>query len=286
MARLSVRDHDRNAAGLTWVYPVVSRRSGGVSVGINLNPNNACNWACVYCQVPDLVRGRGPDVDLDALDHELRELLGDITTGDFMERRVPEGARRLNDVAFSGNGEPTTSRGFGEAIEVAARCLADFGLADRVQLILITNGSQVQRPEVATALARLGELGGQIWFKLDSVTREGASHIAATPIDPDRQIERLRRAAALCPTWIQTCVFTEDGKEPDISECDAYVAALRALVTDDVPVRGVLLYAPVRKVEQPAGERIAAPSEKWMRRFAARIESAGLEVRISGSEET
>ena len=41
---LSVSDHDRNSAGLTYVYPVISRRAGGVSVGVNLNVNNACNW--------------------------------------------------------------------------------------------------------------------------------------------------------------------------------------------------------------------------------------------------
>ncbi len=50
---LSASDHDRDATGMQYVYAVVSRRAGGVSVGINLNPNNACNWACVYCQVPD-----------------------------------------------------------------------------------------------------------------------------------------------------------------------------------------------------------------------------------------
>jgi hypothetical protein len=31
-------NHDRNSAGMTYVYPVVSRRAGGVSVGVNLNP--------------------------------------------------------------------------------------------------------------------------------------------------------------------------------------------------------------------------------------------------------
>jgi wyosine [tRNA(Phe)-imidazoG37] synthetase (radical SAM superfamily) len=55
--RLTVADHDRGSAGLTYVYPVVSRRAGGVSVGINLNVNNACNWRCIYCQVPGLTRG-------------------------------------------------------------------------------------------------------------------------------------------------------------------------------------------------------------------------------------
>ena len=48
---LTTTDHDRGSAGLTYVYPVISRRSGGLSIGINLNPNNACNWRCIYCQL-------------------------------------------------------------------------------------------------------------------------------------------------------------------------------------------------------------------------------------------
>ena len=59
---LSVSDHNRSFISMSYVYPVVSRRAGGVSVGINLNPNNACNWHCAYCQVPDLVRGAAPEI--------------------------------------------------------------------------------------------------------------------------------------------------------------------------------------------------------------------------------
>ena len=33
-----------------FVYAVVSRRSGGVSIGVNLNPDKYCNFDCVYCQ--------------------------------------------------------------------------------------------------------------------------------------------------------------------------------------------------------------------------------------------
>ncbi|MGL4996684.1 MAG: radical SAM protein, partial [Deefgea sp.] len=101
---LRVDDHSRDVAGLTYVYPVVSRRAGGVSLGINLNPNNACNWRCVYCQVPDLQRGPAPDTLVEQLEQELDLMLNDIVHGDFMLRAVPEGARRLNDIAFSGNG--------------------------------------------------------------------------------------------------------------------------------------------------------------------------------------
>ena len=114
---LNISDHSRDSAGMKYVYPVISRRAGGVSVGINLNVNNACNWACVYCQVPDLTRGGPPPVDLDLLESELRELLRDIATGDFLIKNVPLEARRLIDVAFSGNGEPTSSPEFAEAID-------------------------------------------------------------------------------------------------------------------------------------------------------------------------
>ena len=59
---LTIEDHRRDSAGLRYVYPVISRRAGGVSVGINLNVNNACNWACVYCQVDNLTRGGPPPI--------------------------------------------------------------------------------------------------------------------------------------------------------------------------------------------------------------------------------
>src|SRR5262245_10583857 len=111
--RLSTRDHDRDSAGLLYVYPVVSRRAGGVSVGINLNPNDACNWRCIYCQVPGLVAGAAPEIDLERLERELDEFLEGLLRGGWMEQHVPEGARVLKDVAFSGNGEPTTSRQLG-----------------------------------------------------------------------------------------------------------------------------------------------------------------------------
>src|SRR5574343_1719680 len=120
-AMLTTDDHSRDSAGLLYVYPVVSRRAGGVSIGINLNPNNACNWACLYCQVENLTRGGPPPIDLDRLECELDAFLQDVLTGDFMQRAVPPEARRLMDVAFSGNGEPTSAPEFAEAMVLVDR---------------------------------------------------------------------------------------------------------------------------------------------------------------------
>ena len=277
---LSMSDHDRDATGMQYVYAVVSRRAGGVSVGINLNPNNACNWACVYCQVPDLVRGSAPPIDLERLDRELRALLHDLRDGDFMARRVPEGARRLRDLAFSGNGEPTSSTQLGGALEVAARARADFGLRESLPFVLISNGSLVGRAPVAAALERLAERGGELWFKLDAGSDAGLRAASSTSVRVSRHLERLRRAAALCPTRVQTCMFARRGEPPAAAEVDAYVRVLEGLVRDGVPLRGVLLYGLARPSLQPESEELSALPAAWLDDLGRRI-GAFLPVAVS-----
>jgi wyosine [tRNA(Phe)-imidazoG37] synthetase (radical SAM superfamily) len=279
--KLTVKNHDRDAAGLRYVYPVVSRRARGVSVGVNLNPNNACNWRCIYCQVPDLTRGRGPEIDLVLLEAELRQMLDEIVHGDFMERHVPSGARRLNDVALSGNGEPTASRQFGDAVEIIARVLDHFSLIGEVKSVLITNGSLLQRSSVERAIRRLAEINGEIWFKLDSATAGGMRAVNLAPPSPERHLHRLRSAAALCPTWIQTCMFAWRGAPPSDAEQRAYLDCIRELVRDAVPIEGVLLYGLSRRPQRAEASQISALSPEWMEDFARRIEALGVPVRLS-----
>lgn len=215
---LTPTNHDRDIAGLTYVYPVVSRRAGGVSVGVNLNPNNACNWACVYCQVPNLVRGTAPPIDLAQLEMELRAMLHAIVHGDFMQTQVPEDMRRLNDIALSGNGEPTSAREFEAVIELIGRLLTEFDLFGKIKLVLITNGSLLSRKQVQAGLRTMAELNGEVWFKLDSATAAGMRTINQTRIAPDKAFERIKISATLCATWLQTCVFARDGVAPSEAE--------------------------------------------------------------------
>lgn len=270
---------------MTYVYPVVSRRAGGVSVGINLNPNNACNWACVYCQVPDLRRGTAPEIDLAQLEAELRAMLADILHGDFMQKRVPEGARRLNDIALSGNGEPTSAKAFPQIIELIGRVMADFGLSGTMgktaKLVLITNGSLADRPRVQDGLRKMAALNGEVWFKFDSATASGMRSINQTRISPDKQIERLAVAAQLCPTWLQTCVFALDGAPPSDAEQAAYLAAVERMRKLRIPVRGVLLYGLARPSMQAQASRLSALPAQWLEAFAEKIRAAGLPVKVS-----
>lgn len=274
-------NHDRDSAGMTYVYPVVSRRAGGVSVGINLNPNNACNWACVYCQVPDLARGTAPEINLAQLETELRAMLTAILHGDFMQARVPEEARRLNDIALSGNGEPTSARAFPQVVELIGRVMADFDLAGKIKLVLITNGSLADRPRVQDGLEKMAALNGEVWFKFDRATASGMRSINQTRTSPDRQLERLAVAAHLCPTWLQTCMFALDGAPPSDAEQAAYLSAVERIRMQQIPLQGVLLYGLARPSMQPQAGRLAALPAAWLEAFAGKIRAAGLPVKVS-----
>ena len=280
-APLSPENHNRDTAGMTYVYPVVSRRAGGVSVGVNLNPNNACNWACVYCQVPDLVRGAAPDIDLAQLEAELRAMLTDILHGNFMQTRVPEEVRRLNDIALSGNGEPTSAKAFPQVIELIGRVMADFDLIDKIKLVLITNGSLADRTRVQDGLKKMAVLNGEVWFKFDSATPSGMRAINQTRSSPDKQFERMTMAAHLCPTWLQTCVFALDGAPPSATEQDAYLTAVKRIRKQQIPVQGVLLYGLARPSMQPQASHLSALPVEWMDDFAEQIRAAGLPVKVS-----
>ena len=273
---LTTFDHSRDSAGLRYVYPVVSRRAGGVSIGINLNVDNACNWRCIYCQVPDLHAGSAPPVDLALLERELRGFLQQVRHGDFMQR-VPEGMRRINDVALSGNGEPTSAQEFAQVIECIARLKPD-----GVKLVLITNGSLMLREGVQQGVRRMAQCDGEVWFKLDRASEAGMAQVNDTRMTLDQLRRNLTAAIDCCAnTWLQTCWFALDGRAPSRQDEDDYLALLAGLARQGVRPRGVLLYGLARPSLQPEAPRLSALPSAQMEAFAARIREQGLEVRVA-----
>jgi len=276
---LTTDDHRRDSAGLRYVYPVVSRRAGGVSVGINLNTNNACNWACLYCQVDNLTRGGPPPLDFDVLESELTDFLTDVLHGDFMQRQVPPEARRLMDVAFSGNGEPTSAPEFAEAVECVGKVLAKFGLAGQLTVRLISNGSFLHRPEVQAGIRRLGELGGEVWFKVDRGDAAGVAEVNGVPMSSEKIARNLASCCGLASTWVQTCWFALDGVEPSALARAAYCALLKPLADE---LAGVHLYGLARPSLQPAAPRLSRLPAAELESFAQEIhEKTGIRVMVS-----
>lgn len=280
---LTVLDHNRDVSGMKYIYPVVSRRAGGVSIGINLNINNACNWRCVYCQVPDLSRGTPPPIELEVLEKELRSFLTYALHGDFMERYVAEGDRHLQDIAFSGNGEPTSAKEFPEVLTLVEKVLRDFNLLGEnqpnpIKVRLITNGSLLDKPVILNSISHLAKCNGEVWFKLDAGTKEGIARINDVNINPQSHIQRLKHCAELCPTFIQTCMFAMDGEPPQEADITAYLALISQVKQ---VVKGVYLYGLARPSYQAEAPRLSRLSPEWLEEMAQRIRQLGLVVHVS-----
>lgn len=271
-------DHSREALGMTYVYAVDSRRAGGISLGVNLNPNNACNWRCIYCQVPGLQKGSAPLLDLALLRTELEAA---VAAAEAHSGTAPASAE-LKDIAISGNGEPTTSKQFGEAIEVIREVLAARGLLSQLKVVLITNGSQIDKARVLSGLEVLGRMNGEIWFKLDAVTSERRRLINDTTQSSADVARCLELASRHAPTRIQTCLLTLDGEPPDEAEQVAYVDFLRTVLASGTKLADVTLYGPDRKSQQPEAARIGKVDPEWLAGFARRIAELGLPVLTHG----
>ena len=279
---LSVVDHDRGFAGLKYVYPVVSRRAGGVSIGVNLNPNNACNWRCVYCQVPNLSRGSAPTVDFALLERELRQLLDAVCRGSYLEDHAPPEARTLKDIALSGNGEPTSCPDFADVVECIGRLREHYGIASSVGLVLITNGSLVTKPQVQRGLRLLSSYGGEVWFKLDRGADAELLSTNGSRVSVTRQLHRLGVAAGLCRTLVQSCWYTQSENNPLPAVVDDYVACLEQALQNGVQLAAVQLYTLARKPQLPEGRDLGAVSGDWLSRLAGRLTQLGLQVMVTG----
>jgi wyosine [tRNA(Phe)-imidazoG37] synthetase (radical SAM superfamily) len=186
---------------------------------------------------------------------------------------VPPQLRRLNDIAFSGDGEPTTYRNFDEIIEKCAAVKNDFGLriADcglqdgafqstirnpksEIKMVLITNASMFHRPHVERGLAILDENNGEIWAKLEAGTDEYYHLIERTPI-PFRQIlDNITAAARVRPLVIQSLFMRVAGEPPTAAELEAFCDRLSEITATGGQLKLVQIYTVARR---PAESHVA-----------------------------
>ncbi|MEX2141642.1 MAG: radical SAM protein [Pirellulales bacterium] len=245
--------HERSFETNRFVYPVLSRRSGGISIGVNLNPDKICNFDCIYCQVDRTTQSETTFVETDALFRELDEMLTLVQTGEIYHtekfRDTPEPLRRLNDIAFSGDGEPTTYRNFDEIIARAAELKRRRGLDD-VKLVLITNASMFQRPHVRRGLAILDDNHGEIWAKLEAGTAEYFQLVDRTPIPFQQILDNITDAARLRPIVIQALFMRVHGEPPPLEELHAFCDRLNEIVLAGGSIKLVQIYTIARRTTE------------------------------------
>ena len=279
--KLSTTNHRRDVLGLRYVYPVISRRAGGLSIGINFNTNNACNWQCVYCQVPNLSLGSAPPLDLVLLEKELRFFLEQVLTGHFYEDfQIETDKRVIKDIALSGNGEPTSVKEFAEAVALISTIAKQMTVPKTAKYVLITNGSLIHQAKVQQGLQILAQTGGELWFKFDSATLEGRKQLNHAAISQQNYVANLKLAIQLCPTWLQTCFFAMDGVLLSESEQLAYLALIEQ-IKDLSGFQGVLLYSLARPSLQTEADRLTSANLEQLTEFADKIKNLGVRVTVN-----
>ncbi len=271
--------HSRKWLHNRYVYPVISRRSGGLSIGINLNPDKICNFGCVYCQVERAGEDVSPEpVDVAIVQAELRGLLEGVADGTLWEDSffddVPAEKRVLKDIAFSGDAEPTSSPSFLAVVLATAEMKRAFKLPD-VKLVLITNATLLARRSVAEALSVIKANNGEIWAKLDAGTA-GYYKLINQPVIPfDRVLENILTAGRQQKIVIQTMVASVGGESFPVSEQEAYIGRLSELMDQGCQITRVQLYTVARDPGEsnlPENCDVKAVDGSYMSDFKSRIQ--------------
>jgi wyosine [tRNA(Phe)-imidazoG37] synthetase (radical SAM superfamily) len=257
---------------------VLSRRSRGISLGINLNVNAVCSFNCAYCQVDRTVRRTLQRVELNVVESELRHLMERWETL-FNEpefQAVPKAYQRLNDIAFSGDGEPTASAMFPQAAALAATVRRQLAPAD-TKIVVITNACHLDRAEVIATLALLDENGGEIWAKLDAGTEAQFQAINRTHFSLEHVLNNLLATAQLRPIVIQSLFMRLHGQAPSEAELNAYVNRLHWILEQGGRIKLVQVYSVARR---PAESYVTPLENERLEAIAASVRSLGIEAEV------
>ena len=267
-------DHRRTFRDNRYVYPVLSRRSHGLSVGVNLNPDKICNFDCIYCQVDRRTDSELRFVEMDRLVDEVEWILDWIVSGQIYKEpgfaSVPDHLRRLNDIAFSGDGEPTTFRNFDEIVTRVAEVKASRNL-DETRMVLITNASMFHREVVRRGLDILDQNNGEIWAKLDAGTSEYYHLVDRTPIPFQQVLDNIASASQVRPLVIQSLFLEVDGVGPSDDEVAEYCKRLNEFVSSGGQIRLVQVYTVARR---PAESYVGPLSDSSVDRIGEEVRSA------------
>ncbi|MFZ8943301.1 MAG: radical SAM protein [Methylophilaceae bacterium] len=271
--KLVVTNHNRDIFKTRYVYPVVSRRAGGLSLGINLNTNNACNWQCIYCEVPNLTRGKPDPIDLNLLRVELQDWLKNLVEGGFIEKHTDPGTR-FKDIALSGNGEPTACKEFKSVLRIieeeftACKCPTD------IKIRLITNGSYLSEKEVQDAWQEM-PLEKEIWFKIDSANTLTIQQLNQVNLTQNQIRKNLESALSVSSTVIQTCLTKINGQLPQESEICEYVRLLKPY---EKKIKSIHLYSLARPTEQKTLYSLERLSDKEMIHIADKMDKLSIPI--------
>ena len=238
--------------------PIHSRRLG-TSLGVNLTPVNGkvCTFDCLYCEAGYNAQGPGK-TGLPSREH-VREELEKKLSG--MRQR----GENLDVITFSGNGEPTVHPDFAGVVDDTIRLRDKY--FPNVKISVLTNATQLHRPDVVAALRRVDnnilKLDSAIDSTVQALDRPTGKYSVATVVD---------QLAEFAGTGVIQTMFTRgthDGKTVDNTtdaEIDALIDAYKR-----IRPASVMIYSIDRKTPEESLQRVK-PEE--LQAIATRIQAA------------
>jgi wyosine [tRNA(Phe)-imidazoG37] synthetase (radical SAM superfamily) len=271
-----VAEHRRGREAGRLVYPVVSRRSGGLSLGINLFPDaKDCSFDCPYCEVFPIAPG------MEAFSiAELRAELELFVRQGYAEDWAP---RPVRDLCFSGNGEPTSSPFLSEALELCSSFRRLYPeLLGSSSIVVITNSTGFLDRSTSELLERYSrDEGLAVWAKLDGGSEELFRLMSGSSLELGRMESGIADFARRSPVVVQTMLCEVDGRKASETELEAYAAILGRITRSGGRIAEVHLYTFARPC--PSG-RCAALSDAELEVAASMVASrTGLKVRAFDS---
>jgi wyosine [tRNA(Phe)-imidazoG37] synthetase (radical SAM superfamily) len=236
-----------------FVYAVVSQRSRGLSIGVNLTPDKSCTFDCIYCEVQRNGTPKSGEFDLKILASELRKMLALANQGRVHElpgyQNVPQELLVLKSVALSGDGEPTLCPNFHEAVQVVVHLRAQ-GEFPFFKIVLITNASGLHLPQVQLGL-QLFTAQDEVWAKLDCGTQAYMEKINRPKVCPvncpnvslQLILDNILKLGRQRPIVIQSLFALVDGDEPPVDEIEQYVQRLKELKQAGAQISLVQVYS-------------------------------------------
>lgn len=262
--------HPRGRKEAAIIYPVFSRRARGLSLGINLFPDRKqCTYRCPYCEVGPF---SNPNARLESgmVESALRE---------FFARDWPAsyaGRYELKDISLSGNGEPTFSPFFEEALNAARRVLKDVEAAgtlpNTVPIVLITNSTGFLNTEIREMLERFSRsVRFEVWAKLDGGSPATHRILSGSEFEYGQITDAIAAFATRVPIKLQTMLCLDARNGELLFDADGYISTLRSLLQRGARIRAVQLYTVARR---PAEPWILGVEDARMRACAASIRAA------------
>jgi wyosine [tRNA(Phe)-imidazoG37] synthetase (radical SAM superfamily) len=227
------------------VYTVISPRAHGLAVGVNLSPDLYCNFNCVYCEVVGHKSNCPSPCDIEATATQLESVLATAYDGSLARlpcyQSVPAELLHLREVSLSGDGEPTWCPNFCETVAAVVRIRA-IGKYPFFKIVLVTNGTGLQRPDVREGV-RLLTSQDEIWIKLDAGTQEWLEHINRTNLQLEDIVANIIKVGRERPVVIQSLFPLFDNAPPPRPEVDAYISRLQELKDCHVQISLVQIYS-------------------------------------------